>query len=151
MAKKIAQLKKITNRRARFDYELGDELVVGISLSGAETKALRQGHGQLSGAYVNILGDELWLVGAQINSTNNITISPDEQTRSRKLLAKRREIEALAAARQQGRSIVPLDILTSSRYIKLRIAVGKGRKRYDKREVIKRREQQRDISRINDR
>lgn len=146
-AKKAKQQKRITNRRARFDYELGDDLVVGISLSGAETKALRQGHGQLTGAFVSIKDDELWLVGAQINSTNNISISVDEQSRSRKLLAKRREIEALAAARQQGRSIVPLEMLTGGRYIKLRIAVGKGRKRYDKREVIKRRQQQRDIER----
>lgn len=147
MVKNAPQKKKITNRRARFDYELGDDLVVGISLSGAETKALRQGHGQLTGAFVSIKDDELWLVGAQINSTNNISISVDEQSRSRKLLAKRREIEALAAARQQGRSIVPLEMLTGGRYIKLRIAVGKGRKRYDKREVIKRRQQQRDIER----
>jgi SsrA-binding protein len=147
MAKKANPIKRISNRRARFDYELGDDLVVGLSLTGAETKALRQGHGQLSGAYVNILHDELWLVGAQINSTNNIRLSPDEQTRSRKLLAKRREIEALAAARQAGRSIVPLEILTGGRYIKLRIAVGKGRKRYDKRQTIKRREQEREAAR----
>lgn len=148
MAKKSPPTKQISNRRARFDYELGNELVVGIALTGAETKALRAGHGQLTGAYVNILGEELWLVGAQINSTNAIPISADGQTRSRKLLAKRHEIEALAAARGQGRSIVPLDILTGGRYIKLRIAVGKGRRRYDKREVIKRRQQEREAKRL---
>jgi len=148
MAKKAAQQKKITNRRARFDYELGDDLVVGISLTGGETKALRQGHGQLVGAFVNIKDDELWLIGSQINSTNNINIPADTQTRSRKLLAKRREIDALKAAKQQGRTIVPLEILTQGRYIKLRLAIGKGRKRYDKREVIKRREQRRDIERL---
>jgi SsrA-binding protein len=151
MAKKARQPKKITNRRARFDYELGDDLVVGLALSGAETKALRHGHGQLAGAFINIKDDELWLVGALINSTNSINISPDEQTRSRKLLAKRREIEALAAARQQGKAIVPLEMLTGGRYIKLRIAVGKGRKRYDKRETIKRRQQEREASRLANR
>lgn len=147
MAKKARPKQRITNHRARYDYELGDDLIVGLALTGAETKALRTGHGQLTGAYVNILGDELWLVGAQINSTNAITIKADEQIRSRKLLAKRREIEALAAARQAGNAIVPLEIITSGRYIKLRIAVGRGRRRYDKRETIKRRQQERDIER----
>ena len=56
----------IVNRRARFDYELGDSFVVGLQLLGGETKALRMGHGQLRGAYVNVLNNELWLVGAQI-------------------------------------------------------------------------------------
>lgn len=147
MAKKARPKQRITNRRARYDYELGDDLIVGLALTGAETKALRTGHGQLTGAYVNILGDELWLVGAQINSTNAVTIKADEQIRSRKLLAKRREIEALASARQAGKAIVPLEIITSGRYIKLRIAVGRGRRRYDKRETIKRRQQERDIER----
>jgi len=142
-----APIKKITNRQARYDYELGDSLVVGIALTGAETKALRQGHGQLRGAYVNVIGDELWLVNSQINSAKGIPIEPDQQTRSRKLLAKRREIDKLIEARSQGRTIVPTEIITSGRYIKLRIAVGKGRKAYDKRETIKRRQQERDIRR----
>ena len=147
MAKKAQPKHRITNRRARYDYELGDDLVVGISLTGAETKALRQGHGQLAGAFVNIKDGELWLYGAKISPTNNIAISSDDQIRNRKLLAKRREIEALAQARQDGRAIVPLEILTGGRYIKLRIAVGKGLKRYDKRENIKRRQAARDIER----
>jgi SsrA-binding protein len=69
------------------------------------------------------------------------------ETRSRKLLAKRREIDALIEAKQDGRTIVPLELLTQGRYIKLRIAVGRGRKHYDKRETIKRRQQERDIAR----
>jgi SsrA-binding protein len=138
----------IVNRRARFDYELGESLVVGLQLSGAETKALRMGHGQLRGAYVNVSGGELWLVGAQVNSTKGIILSEDEQNRSRKLLAKRREIDKLIAARQSGNTIVPLELLTRGRYIKLRISVGRGKKRYDKRETIKRRQQEREASRI---
>ena len=145
--KKKDQSKTIQNRRARHDYELGDSLIVGIALSGAETKALRMGHGQLRGAYVNALNDELWLVGAQINSTSGVPITEDEQRRSRKLLAKRREIDSLIAARQAGSTIVPLELLTRGRYIKLRIAVGKGKKRYDKRETLKRHQQERDITR----
>jgi len=146
--KKRPQIKRIINRRARFDYELGDSLIVGMQLSGAETKALRQGHGQLRGAFVNVKDNELWLVNAQINSTSGVLIPEDEQTRSRKLLAKRREIDALIAAKTQGRTIVPLELITTGRYLKLRIAVGKGLKRYDKRENIKRRDQQREMERI---
>lgn len=146
MAKK-AQSSRIINRRARFDYELGDSLVVGIALSGAETKALRMGHGQLRGAFVTVKDGELWLTNALISTTSGTPIPEDMQNRSRKLLAKKKEIDAIEAARQQGQTVVPLEIITSGRYIKLKIAVGRGRKRYDKREVIKRRQQERDIGR----
>jgi SsrA-binding protein len=147
MAKKQKQSpKSIQNRRARFDYELGDALVVGIALSGAETKSLRMGHGQLRGAYVTVKADELWLINATINGTNGIPIDEYQQTQARKLLAKRREINALIEAKQQGRTIVPLELMTGGRFIKLRIAVGKGKKRYDKRQTLKARDENRNIN-----
>jgi SsrA-binding protein len=138
----------IVNRRARFDYELGDSLVVGLQLSGAEAKALRMGHGQLRGAYVAEKDNELWLINAQITSSTGVPISEDNQTRSRKLLAKRKEIDNLIDARKAGNTIVPLELLTNGRYIKLRIAAGRGKKRYDKRETIRRRQQEREASRL---
>lgn len=147
MAKKPRTTGNITNRRARFDYQLGDTLIVGISLSGAETKSLRMGHGQLRGAYVAEKDGELWLINAQITSSQGISIAEDEQTRSRKLLAKRKEIDNLLVAKKQGMTIVPLEVLNRGRYIKLKIALGRGKKRYDKRETIKRRQQDRDIAR----
>jgi SsrA-binding protein len=147
MSKKPHTASKITNRRARFDYELGDTLVVGLALTGAETKSLRLGHGQLRGAYVTIKDGELWLINAQITGGKGIDIAEQDQTRSRKLLANKREIERLIEAKTQGRTIVPLELLTSSRYIKMRIALGKGKKRYDKRETIKKRQQERDAKR----
>jgi len=137
--------KLIQNRRARFDYELGDSLVVGLALSGAETKSLRMGHGQLRGAYVTVKDGELILINATINGTSGIPITDSDQTRARKLLAKKREIAALIEAKQQGRTIVPLEMLTQGRYIKLRIAIGKGKKMYDKRQVLKRRETDRQL------
>lgn len=133
---------RITNRRAKFDYELGDSLVVGLQLTGAETKALRLGHGQLRGAYVASKGSELWLVGAQINSTQGVKVA--DELRSRKLLAKRREIDQLLGMRHSGSTIVPLEILTGGRYIKLRIAPGRGKRKYDKRETLRRRQQERE-------
>lgn len=138
--------KRITNRRARFDYELGDSLVVGLELSGAETKSLRMGHGQLRGAYVTVKDNQLWLLNATINGTNGIPVGESDQTRTRRLLARRREIDALIEAKQQGRSIVPLELLTQTRFIKLRIAVGKGKKRFDKRQTLKARDEKRSIN-----
>jgi SsrA-binding protein len=138
--KKQNQSKRITNRRASHDYELGDSLMVGLELSGAETKSLRMGHGQLRGAYVTVKDNELYLINATISGTSGIPISESDQTRARKLLAKRREIQALMDAKQQGKTIVPLEILTGGRYIKLRLSVGRGKKHYDKRQVLKARD-----------
>jgi len=147
MKKKPQSVKTIQNRRARHDYTLGDSLIVGIELNGRETKSLRMGHGQLRGAYVTVKDGELWLLNAAIHSTNGIPLSDTEQVRTRRLLAKRREIDALIAAKQQGKTIIPLEMLTQGRYIKLRIAVGKGKKQWDKRQTLKRRDEERDISR----
>lgn len=147
MKKKSATTAKlIQNRRARHDYELGDSLVVGMALTGAETKALRLGHGQLRGAYVNIKDSQLLLIHATISATRGIPIDEATQTRNRVLLAKRREIEALEQAKQNGRTIVPLEIMVGGRYIKLRIAIGKGKREYDKRQTLKRRDENREIN-----
>lgn len=149
MGKKSQTPGKITNRRARFDYELGDSLVVGLQLTGVETKALRMGHGQLRGAYVTDKDNELWLINSQVNSSSGLPITESQQTRSRKLLAKRKEIDNLLSAKQNGQTIVPLELLTNGRYIKLRIAIGRGKKRFDKRETIKQRQQEREAKRIS--
>jgi SsrA-binding protein len=134
----------IRNRRARHDYDLGDSLVVGLQLSGAETKSLRQGHGHLRGAYVTVKSDELWLINATITGNNGVPIEDSDKTRARKILAKRREIDALVSGKQQGKTIVPLEILTGGRYIKLRISIGRGKKLYDKRQTLKARDDARD-------
>lgn len=149
MAKKKAHApaKTIQNRRARFDYELGDSLVVGLELSGAEVKSLRMGRGHLRGAYVTVKDDELYLLNGTITGAGGVTIAEQDQTRSRKLLAKRREIDALIEAKQQGRTIVPLEVLTRGRFIKLRIAIGKGKRRFDKRQALKARDESRQIAR----
>jgi SsrA-binding protein len=146
--KKKTSAGRIVNRRARFDYELGDSLVVGLELTGGEAKSLRMGHGQLQGAYVAEKNGELWLINAQITGNRGIPLTESQQTRTRKILAKKREIDMLAAAKEQGRTIVPLELLISGRYIKLRIASGRGKKNYDKRETLKRRQQEREAKRV---
>lgn len=140
MVKKKPQHKLIRNRRARHDYQLDGSLVAGLVLSGREVRALRLGHGQLRGAYVTVKDGELWLINATIAGSNGNPIAESEQTRARKVLVKQRERAALLDAKQQGRTIVPLEILAGGRFIKLRIAAGKGRRSYDKRQAIKRRE-----------
>jgi len=145
--KRPAAKRVIQNRRARFDYELGDSLTVGLELTGAEVKSLRMGHGQLRGAYVTVKDGEIYLIGANINGTHAVPLTPQEQGRTRRLLAKRREIDALIEAKQQGRTIVPLELLTATRFIKLRIAIGKGKRQYDKRQTLKKREEDRQINR----
>jgi SsrA-binding protein len=119
------------NRRAHYDYQLGEELTVGMSLSGLEVRAIRDHHVQLKGAFVTIRNNELWL--------NNLTLGADT-ARNIKLLATKRQITALNREKIAGSTIVPVRLLGGSRYIKLVIAVGKGKKKYDKRETIKKRD-----------
>lgn len=138
----------VLNRRAKFDYELGEDLVVGLSLTGAEVRAARLGHVQLKGAYVSSKSGELILHKASFSIVNNQkglagTRTVDE--RPRRLLAHKNEIDKLVAANKQGMTIVPTKLLATGRYIKLVIAVGKGKKRWDKRETIKQRDIERDL------
>jgi SsrA-binding protein len=142
----------VVNRRATFDYAIDrdEELVVGLALTGPETRAARDGHIQLKGSFVTVRNDELWLNNAsfslQINEKNKVGARTID-TSPRKLLAKRKQIDNLYASKQSGMTIVPLRLLTKGRFIKLVIALGKGKKNYDKRETMKRRDQEREASR----
>ena len=148
--KKLPPKKSIVNRRASFDYALDEDLVVGIALTGPETRAARDGHIQLKGSFVTIKDNELWLNNAsfslKLNEKNKVG-SRSIDTSPRKLLAKRAQIDDLAARKQAGMSIVPLKLLTRGRFIKVVIALGKGKKNYDKRETLKRKDQERDAHR----
>lgn len=140
----------VVNRRARFDYEIGEEIVAGLVLTGAEVRAARDGHVQLKGAFVSLRNDELWLNNASFSLRLNVrgqANSKSVDTSARKLLASRKQIDRFAAAKQQGLTIVPTRLLTNGRFIKIVIALGRGKKRYDKRETIKRRDQDRETRR----
>lgn len=148
--KPAAKPRSVLNRRAWFDYELGDEVVAGLALTGPEVRAARDGHVQLKGAYVTIRGGELWLNNASFSLKLNQRGQPGARTidtEPKKLLASRKQIDTLAARRKDGLTIVPTKLLTTGKFIKLVIALGKGKKRYDKRETIKRRDQERDARR----
>ena len=119
------------NRRAHFDYQLGEELVVGMSLNGDEVRLIRDHHVQLKGSFVTIKDNELWL--------NNLTLGADT-ARNIRLFATKKQIAAMSREKVSGSTIVPVKLLGGGRYIKLVIAVGKGKKKYDKRETIKKRD-----------
>lgn len=147
--KKSSKTGTISNRRAKHDFALEDSLIVGVELTGAETKALRRGHGQLQGAYVSVNDGQLWLINAAVSGDTGAPISESDKTRTRRLLAKRKEIDELVAKKQQGLTIIPLEIMTAGRFIKLRIATARGKKKYDKRQTLKKRDEQRQIARLN--
>lgn len=119
------------NRRAHFDYQLDEELTCGMSLSGSEVRLIRDHHVQLKGSFVTIRNNELWL--------NNMTLGSDT-ARNVKLLVTKKQLVMLERAKQNGMQLVPVKLLGGGRYIKLVIATGKGKKKYDKRETIKKRD-----------
>lgn len=148
MKKKRPNLKSIINRSARFEYTLGEELVVGISLNGPEVRAARLGHIQLKGAYVSVKTGELMLHNASFSVINNQKgVGKTVEDRPRRLLAHRKEIDRFLAAKKQGFTIVPTKLLNTGRYIKLVIALAKGKKLWDKRETVKRRDLEREARR----
>ncbi len=152
MAKKQPEA-TIQNRRARHDYELRDEFNVGIMLTGQEVKAARSGQVSLKGAYVTLHNGELWLTNASFSVLHS---EPGKSTRTvetgaRKLLANKKEIAEIQAAKDQGLTVVPLSMTTRTRFIKLKIATAKGKKEYDKRETIKRRDIERENKKLQSR
>jgi SsrA-binding protein len=148
--KKPTKPRAIVNRRASFDYALDDELITGIVLTGREARAARDGRVQLKGSFVTIRNNELWLNNSSfslvLNSKTDGGTTVD--TSVRKLLASRKQIDELADRKQAGMSIVPLRLLTQGNHIKLVIALGKGKKNYDKRNTIKLRDQERENKRL---
>lgn len=146
MKKKQQNPGVISNKRARFDYDIEDSYLAGIVLTGPETRSLREHHGSLQGAFVQIKDGEAWLMNSLVTplKTNAAHLPSEIQIRNRKLLLKKRELAQLIEAKQQGNTIVPLRILTKGRFIKIEIAVGKGKRQYDKRHAIKERDVERD-------
>ena len=140
----------VVNRRARFDYELGEEVVAGLVLTGMEVRAAREGHVQLKGAFVSLRDGELWLNNASFSLRLNVRGQANTRsidTSARKLLVSKRQLTRFSEAKQQGMTIVPTKLLTSGKFIKVVIALARGKKIYDKRETIKRRDQDRETRR----
>ncbi len=140
----------IKNRRASFDYEIGDTFTAGIVLTGTEIKSIRQGKASLADTYCMVQNGEVWVKGMYVaeyffGSYNNHTTRRD-----RKILLNRKEIQKLAkAAEVPGNTIVPLRMFISQGgYAKLVIGIGRGKKSYDKRQSIREREDKRALDRL---
>lgn len=149
MKKKKINKPGLINKRASFDYDLSEKTIAGIVLSGPETKSLRLGQASLKGSFVTVKNGELWLNNLQINplKTNAPGLLEKDRSRARKLLVTKRQLSDFNDAKNKGMSIIPIKILSGTRYIKIELGVGRGRKKYDKREVIKKRDQQRSLQR----
>lgn len=139
------------NRKAAFNYAISDEMVGGLVLTGAEVKSLKAGQASLKGAYISLRGGEAFLVKAHVSPYKYAggkqgakDIDPE---RARKLLLTKREINSLVG-KENGTAIIPLEIFTGRRgLVKIKIGIGRGKKKYDKRETIKKREMERRIRR----
>lgn len=125
------------NKKAYFDYFIEDELEVGIELAGTEVKSIRAGKCSIKEAYVHVQGGELIVEGMNITPYEKGNIFNKDPLRSRKLLAHKKEIMKLAGKlSEQGYSLLPLEVYFKHGRVKLKIGLGKGKKLYDKREAI---------------
>jgi SsrA-binding protein len=139
----------IERKRARYDFELLDTFEAGLELFGLEVKSLRNNRGKLEGAHITVRGGEAYLIGAEIPAYQPKNAPGDyNATRNRRLLLSKKEIAELGKAEEtKGFAVIPLEIYPKGRKIKLRVAIARGKKKTDKRENIKKREADRDISR----
>lgn len=139
------------NRRALFDYEILETYEAGIELYGFEVKAIKTGHVNIAGSYIVVRGEEAWLLNASVPpyQPKNTPQNYDE-TRSRKLLLHKSEIqELIGKSSQKGLTLVPLRVYDKKSRVKLEFGVGRHKKKHDKREVIKKREAEREIARFD--
>ncbi|MCG3138647.1 MAG: SsrA-binding protein [Phycisphaerae bacterium] len=139
----------IQNKKARFNFEILERLECGIELKGSEVKSLREKNVSIEEAYVRVQAGELWLVGCNIKPYKNATSESIDPIRPRKLLARAREIRKLASpVTVAGMTIVPLYIHFNNRgFAKVTIALARGKTHGDKRQSIRKREDQREIRR----
>ena len=137
-----------TNRKARHDYHIEQTYEAGIVLEGSEIKSVRAGSVSLREGYVTVRDGELWLVDVHIAAYEQAGRWSHEPTRQRKLLMHKREIDRLGEmTRERGYTIVPLRIYTRGRLAKVEIAVARGKRQYDKRAAIAKRDSERKIRR----
>ncbi|MEN2994680.1 MAG: SsrA-binding protein SmpB [Thermodesulfovibrio sp.] len=136
------------NKKAYTDYFIDETIEAGIVLTGTEVKSLREGKANLKDSYVIIKDNEAWLLNCHISPYSHGNIFNHEPLRTRKLLLHRKEIERLKGKIQQkGYTLIPLKLYFKGPYVKVEIALARGRKKYEKRDIIKKREAQREIER----
>lgn len=140
----------IKNRRATFDYAIGDTYTAGIVLTGTEIKSIRQGKASLADTFCYVANGEVWVKNMYIAEYFYGTYNNHTERRDRKLLLNKKEIQKIQkSGAEAGFTIVPLRLFISERgYAKLVIGIGRGKKEYDKRQTIKEREDRRNMARV---
>src|SRR3989344_5123708 len=135
------------NRKAYFDYEILEKFEAGLVLSGAEVKSIRNGRMNLAGSYVNFHNGEPYLIGASIAPYQPKNQPSDyDPSRTRKLLLNKKEIDYISGkTKQKGLTLIPLRVYNKGRRIKIEIGLARGKKQYDKRAAISKRETARKI------
>jgi SsrA-binding protein len=138
-----------SNKRAFFDYQISDKYEAGLALTGQEVKSVKNGHISLKESFVTIKNSEFFLTNAHISFYPQAGKSKNyNPTRSRKLLLRKSEIKHLIGKmRTEGLTLVPLRVYTKKRLLKLEFGLGKGKRKFDKRQDIKKREDARNIQR----
>jgi SsrA-binding protein len=140
---------RIVNKKAYRNYNVEETFEAGIVLTGAEVKSVRSRRCNLSNAYVKFMGDELWLINVDIAKYKYDGSEQYDSKRRRKLLLSRKEIEYLKGKIKQSRlTLVPLSIYTTRGLIKVEVGLGKGKKKYQKKEIEKERDVKRQMARI---
>ncbi len=130
----------VSNRRARFEYELLERFTAGVALTGSEVKSIREGHVKLQDGWVAFEGGEAFLADVHVSRYENAGYANHDPTRRRKLLLHRREVDRLAGkVAEKGLTVVALAIGLEGNWIKVELALARGKKLHDKRETIKRR------------
>lgn len=137
------------NKKAYFDYFIEDTLEAGIELVGSEVKSAKAGKISIKESFIRIINGEVFIMGMSIVPWKYGSVYNPEEKRVRKLLLNRKEIRKFhEKVTQKGYTIVPLNVHLSKGYVKVDIALGRGKKTYDKRESIAKKDQQRDIDRM---
>ena len=140
---------KILNKKAYRNYNIEDSFEAGIVLTGAEVKSIKSGRCNFSDAYVKFLGDELWLVNADIARYIHDGSEEYDSNRSRKLLLKKKEIDALRVKVRHSRyTLIPISVYTTRSLIKVQVGMGKGKREYQKKNIEKDRDVKREMARI---
>lgn len=150
MAEKKEAQKEISikNRKASFEYTLLDHYTAGLQLKGTEIKSIRLGKAAINDAFCFFEKDELYVKGLHITEYEKASFFTHDPLRSRKLLLTKKELKKIAASFKEGMAIVPLQLFINSKgWAKIEVALAKGKKQYDKRETIKRRELERSLGR----
>ena len=138
------------NRKARHDYQILETFEAGMVLLGTEIKPVKAGQIQLKDSYVEFMNEEMFLIHAHISTYTASSYNNHAPERKRKLLMKKNEIEKLyAKVKEKGLSIVPLKVYLKKGFVKIEIALAKGKKSHDKRDSIKKRDVDRELSRVS--